>query len=469
MPVTHKKRVTQLIFTLLLLGLLLARGQGIGASPPRQQQIIHTVQAGETLFLIAERYGTTVEAIVAANGLSDPDLIFVGQQLVIPQGETVEVLLPVVVQPGDTLPILASRYNTTVQAIAERNHLLHPALIRTGQTLTIPTFSPVPDRSLVHVVQAGDTSLRIAWRYGVDFWTLAQVNELQNPAILPAGQCLRIPLTGATEELPPPFHTLQITPQPVAQGQTLVIKVHTLRPAEVSGTFAGQTLSFARQQENVYWALVGVNALANPGPYELSLSASDAVGSVATATERVTVVAGEFEVQYIYLSPEVSVLLDPELVRDERLLVAEVMGRFTPSPAWTGLFRVPLQGEINITSPFGGRRSYNDGPIASYHGGIDFGADEGTPVYAAATGRVALAEPLQVRGKAVILDHGMGVYTGYWHLSGIAVQAGQTVLAGDLIGYVGSTGLSTAPHLHWELRVNNVQVDPWQWTQQPIP
>ncbi|MCD6554866.1 MAG: LysM peptidoglycan-binding domain-containing protein [Anaerolineae bacterium] len=466
-----RKRAAQLIVSLLLVVSLLASGHGAWAAPPTQEPVIHVVQAGETLALIAEQYGTTVEAIVAANGLSDPDLIIVGQRLIIPGGESAETVLSVIVQPGDTLPILACQYNTTVQAIAERNRLVNPELIRAGQTLTIVVPGSLPTRSQVHVVQPGDTLARIAWRYDVGFWTLAQANGLDNPNVVSVNQCLAIPLNGASEELPAPFSVVETEPSPVVQGQTLVVKVHTWRLATVSGTFGGQMLTFVTQEgaENVYWALAGVNAMARTGPYELHLTARDEAGGVTTVTESVPVVAGDFEVQHIYLSPEVSRLLDPVLIRDERLQVAEAMADFTPSPAWTGPFQVPLRGEIRITSQFGGRRSYNGGPVSSYHGGIDFGADEGTPVYAAATGRVALAEPLQVRGNAVILDHGMGVYTGYWHLSGIAVQAGQTVLRGDLIGYVGSTGLSTAPHLHWELRVNNVQVDPWQWTQQAIP
>jgi murein DD-endopeptidase MepM/ murein hydrolase activator NlpD len=469
--VKYRKAVAQFVVSLLLVGLLLVGGQVSWAAPPMQEPVVHVVQAGETLFSIAERYGTTVEAIVAANGLSDPDLIFVGQRLIIPGGESAETLLSVIVQPGDTLPVLACRYDTTVQAIAEHNQVVNPESIHAGQTLLIVVSRSPSNRSQVHIVQPGDTLGHVAWRYGVGFWTLAQANDLNNPNVVSVGQCLSIPLDRSEGELPAPFSTIEIEPSPVIQGQTLVVEVHTRQPATVSGTFGEQMLTFVAQngQENAYWALAGMGAMASTGHHDLRLTAHDESGGVGAVTESLSLVAGDFEVQRIYLSPEVSVLLDPVLVRDERLRVAEVMGDFAPSPAWAGLFQLPLHGEIRVTSPFGGRRSYNDGPAVTYHGGVDFGADEGTPVYASATGRVALAEPLQVRGNVVILDHGMGVYSGYWHLSGIAVQAGQTVLADDLIGYVGGTGLSTGPHLHWELRVNNVQVDPWQWTRQAIP
>jgi murein DD-endopeptidase MepM/ murein hydrolase activator NlpD len=122
-----------------------------------------------------------------------------------------------------------------------------------------------------------------------------------------------------------------------------------------------------------------------------------------------------------------------------------------------------------ITSPFGTRRSYNDGPVSGFHGGTDFGAGTGTPIYAPAAGRVVLAEELIVRGNAVLIDHGIGVFSGYWHQSELAVREGQTVQPGDLIGYVGDTGLVTGAHLHWEMRVGGFAVDPIQWTEMAIP
>ena len=82
---------------------------------------------------------------------------------------------------------------------------------------------------------------------------------------------------------------------------------------------------------------------------------------------------------------------------------------------------------------------------------------------------MVLAEPLQVRGNAVLIDHGGGVFSGYWHLTDITVSAGQAVQAGDLLGHVGTTGLSTGNHLHWELRVNGFAVDPMQWLTTRFP
>ncbi|HWQ28535.1 MAG TPA: M23 family metallopeptidase, partial [Dehalococcoidia bacterium] len=104
------------------------------------------------------------------------------------------------------------------------------------------------------------------------------------------------------------------------------------------------------------------------------------------------------------------------------------------------------------------------GPVTDYHHGTDFLAQEGDPVYASADGVVAFAGPLSVRGNSVIIDHGMGVFSAYHHLSQIDVTRGQAVVAGQQVGRAGSTGLATGPHLHWEIAVRGVNVDPVLWT-----
>jgi murein DD-endopeptidase MepM/ murein hydrolase activator NlpD len=148
----------------------------------------------------------------------------------------------------------------------------------------------------------------------------------------------------------------------------------------------------------------------------------------------------------------------------------EIWSQVSPDPRWEGPFRYPVEAEsLRITSDFGTRRSYNGSEGASFHGGTDFGGGTGTPIYAPAAGKVVLAEPLTVRGNAVLIDHGLGLYSGYWHQSQIVAHEGQEVQAGDLIGYVGDTGLVTGPHLHWEMRLNGIAVEPLQWVMQSIP
>jgi murein DD-endopeptidase MepM/ murein hydrolase activator NlpD len=133
-------------------------------------------------------------------------------------------------------------------------------------------------------------------------------------------------------------------------------------------------------------------------------------------------------------------------------------------------FRYPITFDsLRITSNFGTRRSYNSNLVDTFHSGTDFGGDIGTPIYAPAAGSVVLAERLAVRGNAVLIDHGLGLFTGYWHQTRLAVAVGQEVKPGDLIGFLGDTGMVTGPHLHWEMRLNGIAVEPLQWVQQTIP
>jgi murein DD-endopeptidase MepM/ murein hydrolase activator NlpD len=123
---------------------------------------------------------------------------------------------------------------------------------------------------------------------------------------------------------------------------------------------------------------------------------------------------------------------------------------------------VPIS-QADITSYFGEQRSYNGGPPAGHHGGTDIGVPAGTPVHATNDGTVVLAQLTYVRGNFVIIDHGGGVFTGYGHMQSLAVTAGQTVKQGDILGYVGQTGLATGPHLHWEMSVGGQLVDALRW------
>ena len=155
--------------------------------------------------------------------------------------------------------------------------------------------------------------------------------------------------------------------------------------------------------------------------------------------------------------------LPPEQVQEEINIRSATFAVFTPVKLWSGAFIVPAAGPI--TGTFGDGRSYNGGPVSSRHSGTDFGADDGAPVVAAATGRVAFAGYLATRGNSVLIDHGAGVFTGYHHMSRIDVAIGQDLVLGQQVGAVGATGLATGPHLHWELIIGGINVDPMPWTQ----
>jgi murein DD-endopeptidase MepM/ murein hydrolase activator NlpD len=381
-----------------------------------------------------------------------------------------------VVTRGDTLYSIAESFGTTVQAIASANEIKDPSLIVVGQKLIILTLEPKPappplaaPHSRVHPVRPGETLPFLAFRYGTTVWSLRQANEIHRLGLLFPGQEIAIPTPRAPTTSTPIFPGISTSSDAVAQGRTLLVEVESEADLALEGWFLDQSLMFV-EEEGHYWALVGIDALTAPGGYPLALTATEVEsGDRLTMRETFTVTKANFSTYDVPVPSDRQALLDPAVVRAERKKVNRVFSGVSEERQWEGAFDVPLKGELRVTAPFGQRRSYAGGPVSSYHTGHDLGADKGTPVFAPITGTVVLAEPLQVRGKAVLLDHGLGVFTGFWHLSQIDVEVGQTVGRGERLGLVGSTGLSTGPHLHWEMRVHGVPVHPLQWTRRAFP
>jgi murein DD-endopeptidase MepM/ murein hydrolase activator NlpD len=234
--------------------------------------------------------------------------------------------------------------------------------------------------------------------------------------------------------------------------------------AQVS--FAGRT-SRAVPDGGGWLALVGAGQRIGlteqhaPGTYPVVAQLGMADGTTRTLAGEVTVTATRFPVEAIFLAPTEAALLDPALTQRELAILRPLYDGFTPRRLWDGFFVRPSTGPI--TDVFGSRRSYNGGPAVGSHSGVDFGADAGAPVVAAATGRVVYAGPLPVRGTTVVIDHGAGVFTGYCHLSAILVAAEQDVRAGEEIAKVGASGLATGPHLHWEVAVGGYHVNGLLW------
>ena len=206
-----------------------------------------------------------------------------------------------------------------------------------------------------------------------------------------------------------------------------------------------------------------------PGLHSVVITATQDNALPTIIASNVQINPGHYNSEYIRLSADRQALLDPQNVNSELVKLNAAWTIFNPIHYWTGLFRVPVDKFIKISSPFGTRRSYDGGPFVSYHEGTDFAVPAGTPVYAPADGVVVIAEPLSVRGNAVVIDHGWGVFSGLYHMSEIKVTPGQTIKQGDLIGLSGNTGLSTGAHLHWDIRIRGLNVDAMQLTRQVFP
>ena len=218
-------------------------------------------------------------------------------------------------------------------------------------------------------------------------------------------------------------------------------------------------IPFVRVQ-NQWMTVIGVDLDAKPGEYKPSVvftmedgridkrEAVINVASTAYPTTKLTV-----EEKYVQLNPR-----DLARATREAKEIDAIHSTITMEILWTEPFSVPIP-EGKGTN-FGHRRVFNGEPRAP-HSGADLRATTGTPIHATNRGRVALAKNLFFTGNTVIIDHGLGIYSLYAHLSRIDVKPGTIVESGQLVGLAGATGRVTGPHLHWGMWVQNARVDPF--------
>ena len=211
-----------ILVPVVVTALLLTAALPVAASPERQGTI-HVVQAGEHLTAIANRYGTTPQAIASANNLVNMNLLYVGQRLTIPgtASEPAPSNTYYVVNRGDTLSAIAARYGTTTQTLVQANGLASANLIYVGQRLVIPggSSAPPPPSSTTgyYTVQGGDTLSSVAVRHGVTAWAIIQANQIANPNFIYVGQRLVIP--GGSSPAPAPAPA----PQPSGGNKRILI------------------------------------------------------------------------------------------------------------------------------------------------------------------------------------------------------------------------------------------------------
>lgn len=195
--------------------------------------------------------------------------------------------------------------------------------------------------------------------------------------------------------------------------------------------------------------------------------AVDEFGREFRAGDSFRVLPVDRPVELILLSGDTLELLEEDNSRRQAERMAEVLAESAPGLLWTEPFLLPVEG-VSSSGYGDPRRYFEDGPV-SWHRGADLAAASGTPIHATNDGVVVLAEELPISGQTVVIDHGGGVSSHYFHQSLLLVSAGQEVRRGDTVGEVGSTGLSTGPHLHWEMRVHGESTNPLTWVDRLLP
>ena len=229
--------------------------------------------------------------------------------------------------------------------------------------------------------------------------------------------------------------------------------------AYAEGSFGDQELIFHRDNNGrELLSLAGIDLETKPGPVALTVFLREGNGKAEVLHREIQIKAKEFALQKLYLEEKA---YTPELlarIKREGDMFHSLWETVTPERLWREGFVRPLSS-ITVTSDFGLRRLINDVPRKP-HTGVDLRAAAGDTIFATNEGRVVLYGELYFSGRTIVLDHGEGLYSMYFHLSTPLVKKGEDVRRGEPIGLVGSTGRSTAPHLHWGITLRGARLDP---------
>lgn len=253
-----------------------------------------------------------------------------------------------------------------------------------------------------------------------------------------------------------------IFPDRPFQGGLLIVDVYTKKERpKPQGQLVGQELHWHRLSPQIWRGLAPIpdHAPAGPASLELILPAGDGAGvvsrSIALDVEAIDFDSSQLRVSGKYTAPPAA---DQERIAKDRADLAAMWERGSSEEAlFTELFSMPR--EDRTTAPYGTRRVFN-GKTQTVHYGWDIRGGVGDEVLAPNDGIVTMASDLFYSGGTIFLDHGGGLYTGYFHLSRFDVSPGERVRKGQLIGLVGASGRVTGPHLHWAAKIGGHYIHP---------
>jgi murein DD-endopeptidase MepM/ murein hydrolase activator NlpD len=262
-------------------------------------------------------------------------------------------------------------------------------------------------------------------------------------------------------------------PPKLLNGAPVVFEAHSPNKMEsLTGTWLGHDLTFSYNAASKTWfALAGVSIETNPGKYNLEMT-----GETATTRRPVHFTKTFSVARAVYPKIKVQLAVEKKFTEPTPEQQAEIaegvkvkqeyLGRVTPDREWRGDFAAPV--DAATSDVFGSQRIFN-GVAQRPHFGLDYRVHTGTPVQAMNAGTVLLARFLYFEGNCVVIDHGQGFLTLYFHLSEFKVKEGETVKRGQEIGLSGGTGRATGPHLHVAVRWQGTYLDPARLLQLSLP
>lgn len=424
---------------------------------------VYIVQPGDTINVISIKFNVSANEIIATNNIADPNILSVGTQLLIPGIEGVSGLLTYnSVSIGETPDSLARQFQIPKETIFRLNQTTSPSEFFIGSNIILVESPVIPFERTVQTTQQSLLDLSISHK--ISNWELIILNQMDSPWSIVPGETLFLS-SAEIESESEPKSEVEFIGLPLTQGKSSQINVYA-QSTPKNGMIGNMPLNFFQNGEK-FSSLFGIHAMLEPGLYPFHLEYDDEFNMTKIIDQLILIQQG-FYPQDPPLQVDPSTLEESQTKPEDDLL-AETYSSFTDEQYWTGLFEYPVDEPVCIKSWFGNRRSYNNSPYDRFHTGVDFGVCANLNIYAPADGYVVLTDALLTRGNATVIDHGLGIYSGFWHQNEIYVEEGQFVKAGDLIGLIGNTGRSTGPHLHWELAVNGIQVDPLPWLDTQFP
>ncbi len=251
------------------------------------------------------------------------------------------------------------------------------------------------------------------------------------------------------------------TPEKLINGSPCVFRYKPATPLKsLTATFLTKRVFFSFDKASGEWyAFAGVDYDTKPGNYDLALNGTAASGQKISFAQMVPITKGFYRTSTIsvpkkYVDPDPA---DIARIVQERELKNELLNKITNAQLWGGSFVAPAG--TGTSSEFGSQRTYN-GKRQSVHQGLDYRAATGTQIHAINGGKVVIARELYFEGNCVVIDHGQGLLSLYFHLSQFKIKEGETVTKGQFIALSGGTGRVTGPHLHLAVRWQGSYVNP---------
>jgi hypothetical protein len=377
---------------------------------------------------------------------------------------------------GDSYRSLMRRTQVSESLFKKLNRVVSPSEFYVGVSMIVPVQGENQNNKRISPA-IGESLLELAVKNNTNVWALSSINDLDgswdglpNDTLFAPGESSG----NNTGGLPSAFLSAEIRTLPIKQGGTGVIKISTTQALRLAAHWLiDRFISFQMKMGRKLHCRVSMHywnrAYIRCGwMRHCPMEANNRMSNSFSSSQAI------IPMTRFFMSMPLRLTLPPLSLKQQELI--NLTTPATPTKFWTGDFLSPAISYAEstyFTSRYGNRRTYigqgTELSINGFHTGLDFGGGDGLAITAPAAGQVIFAGPWTVRGNATVIDHGWGVYSGFWHQSAIQVNVGDMVEKNQVIGLVGGTGRVTGAHLHWELWVNGIQVDPLDWLNQTYP